>query len=153
MTWCITILNTIATSNEGQCRGRGSRFEMGRTWPYGLSEVSWAPNGSGGPPAGKLKIKTEMLISGHFSGYSELQCSCITTLYTHIIYAHAMYMIALQLVTSNPDTHARSTCMLLCLHCHTRTHTHSLCLRTCQKQVHVHDCTWLYMIVHDCTAL
>ena len=23
----------------------------------------------------------------------------------------------------------------------TRSHTHSLCLRTCQKQVHVHDCT------------
>ena len=31
--------------------------------------------------------------------------------------------------------------MLLCLHCHTRSHTHSLCLRICQKQVHVHDCT------------
>ena len=34
--------------------------------------------------------------------------------------------------------------MLLCLHCHTRSHTHSLCLRTCQKQVHVR--------VHGCTA-
>ena len=31
--------------------------------------------------------------------------------------------------------------MLLWLHCHTRSHTHSLCLRTCQKQLHVHDCT------------
>ena len=51
------------------------------------------PNpGDPGPfPGKKLNIKTTVLVSRHFSGYFEVH----STLYTHIIYAHAMYMIAL----------------------------------------------------------
>ena len=51
---------------------------------HGLSEVSRAPKGrqSRGPgavPWEKLKIKTKMLISGHFSGYSELHRTRISS--------------------------------------------------------------------------
>ena len=55
---------------------------------HGLSEESWAPKGpciwgSGALPGKKLKNETKMLISGHFSGYSELHRTRI------IIYAYA----------------------------------------------------------------
>ena len=71
---------------------------------HGLSEVSWAPKGSrirgpGDLSREKLKIKTEMLISGHFSGYSELHRTRI------IIYAHAW---------TNCHVHVQCTCTCTC---------------------------------------
>ena len=70
---------------------------------HGSPEVSWAPKGPS--PGKKLKIKTKILISGHFSElHVYLHCTrqgviqwhCTTLWYMHIIYAHAMmYMIAL----------------------------------------------------------
>ena len=100
---------------------------------HGLSEVSWAPKGPRiGGGGGELKIKTKMLISGHFSGFlnytvhalSSPRTRELTAMYTY----STVYMIALYLVTSDPDIQARRYvhCMLLCLHCHTRSHTHSL---------------------------
>ena len=51
-----------------------------------------APNlGSGALSQEKIENETKMLISGHFSGYSELH----NIHFMHIIYAHVMYMIAL----------------------------------------------------------
>ena len=55
-------------------RGAGSRFEVGRPWVVGAVGPEGAPNPGvwGSSPGKKLKIKTKILISGHFSGYSEL---------------------------------------------------------------------------------
>ena len=48
---------------------------------YGLLEVLWAPKA---PPRENLKFKTKHLISGNFSGYSELDLRCkpITSAHT-----------------------------------------------------------------------